>query len=171
MAEEANRGDEEAFKAIRQRYHDRFSGLTGKYALEKIRNSYPFLRGYKLPEVEFERSKITGDFAPRQSLWEGYLSFDTEKYREGEPARDLSLMVEEAYKKFDRETAEKIVSDISEIVGDRNIIHQMERSIIGYLSERTPNAYSKRDERLYKDLLKMNLEFYDGLKPSKKFFL
>lgn len=167
LTEEAKKGNLLSFKTLQEKYHDRFPGLMADLPLKKVKERYPSLKNYELPEVSFESSKIVGDFAHRQLLWgkDEYLTFDTEKYGTGEPERDLSLMIEELINEEEPnfKRGEEVLSQISDSIEHEELVPRMERSAVGYEAERVMNSYTERQRSFYKGLLELNIKFYRDL--------
>lgn len=165
---------DEKFQAVADSFYDRAPGLYALYSISRLKDSLPFLKNYRLPESTISLSKICGDFSIRQLLTDGkYITYDTEKYGVGEPARDLSLMVEDVLIKQGKERAMDFISEIVDVYGDERLILPMERAAVGHNAERAltslPDRFGLRFDRGYFiENLRANIEFYHDVK--RKYF-
>lgn len=156
------KGNNKVLKEIRNKYHERFPSLQFEYIVRELERQYEIEFG-DLENGKIEKSKILGDFAPRQILVPGrYLSFDLERYGSGEPGKDLSFLLETVERKIGRKMAEKIAEDMVSILQDPDLLKKLKKNIIGYRGEKLLFGLDRKRERNL-SLLKSDIEFYEDL--------
>lgn len=148
---------------VRRRYHERFPSLQFDYVMGRLEDFD--IETEDLSDLKIEKSKILGDFAPRQILRGGtdYLSFDLDRYGVGEPYKDLGFLLETIDRKIGKEEAEKVAKDLESISTDEKFLKKMKRSILGYRGEKFLNGPERKKGRNLR-LLERDIDFYGKLK-------